>query len=84
VKRTSVGRAKQAFEFRQEQMIAFVITLKAFTVLGPFQGYAMPFGPRVLFWAAFLLAGWVCVIGMLTLVLRHPAFDKWHGGFRTA
>lgn len=86
MKRTFLGRTKQAFWFWhwREQLIAFAITLAAFTVLGPFQSYAMPVGQRALFWALSLMAGWVCVIGMLTLVLRHPAFDEWHGGFRVA
>jgi len=86
VKRTFFRRTKHALEFWhwQEQMIAFAITLTAFTVLGPFQSYALPLGQRALFWALALFAGWACVIAMLTLVLRHPALDEWHGGIRVA
>lgn len=86
MKRRIIDRAKQALGFWhwQEQTIAFAITLTAFTVLGPFQSYAMPLGQRALFWALSLIAGWVCVIVMLTLFLRHPALDEWLGGFRVA
>ncbi len=86
MKRSFFNRAKQALEFWhwQEQMIAFGITLTAFAVLGPFQSYAIPFGQRALYWALSLLAGWVCMIAMLTLVLRHPALDEWHGATRVA
>ncbi len=37
-----IGKQALGFWRWQEQMIAFAITLATFTVLGPFQSYAMP------------------------------------------
>lgn len=68
----------------KEQALAFILTLVAFVILGPFETYALPFAHRITFWFVSLLAGWSFVIGAMTLVMRHPALDDWPGTYRMA
>lgn len=81
---TFVERSKQALEFWhwREQGIALAVTVLAFTVLGPFETSALPFSLRFVYWAICISTGWICVIFLLMLFLRHPKMDEWPGAFR--
>lgn len=84
MKHTLIARAKAALDFWhwREQGLAYLVALAAFTLLGPFSTFDMPLGQRALFWGVTLLAGWASMMVPLMVVLRHPAFDDWHAGFR--
>jgi len=79
VEYTFFTHSKQTLDiFRwKEQAAAFVIVTFIFSVLGPFETYQMAFLPRALYWSLTLLAGWVCNLSILVLLLRNPRFDDW-------
>lgn len=55
-----------------EQAAAFVLALGIFATIGPFGTYAMPYLPRLAYWALALSAGWLSVSLCLSILRRLP------------
>lgn len=84
MKYTIVDRSRRALEFWhwREQGIGLVVTVLAFTVLGPFETSALSLAPRLAYWLICISAGWLSVLLMLMLLLRHPRLDDWPSAVR--
>ena len=66
----------------REQGIALVLTVIAFTMLGPFETSALPLTQRFTYWLICISVGWFSVLLMKTVFLRHPKVDDWPLAFR--
>lgn len=68
----------------RDQFLAYLIALAVFATLGPFGTFSLQFPDRLLYWGLALAVGWGAIIASITLVLRHPDLDDWHGAARAA
>lgn len=84
MKYTFVDRSKRALEFWhwREQGVGLIVTVLAFIVLGPFETAALPLVWRIAYWGICISTGWVSVILLLMLFLRHPLMDEWPSAAR--
>ena len=68
----------------REQGLALALTVFAFTMLGPFGTSALSLGLRVAYWSICIAVGWVSVLLMIIVFLRHPDLDEWPLALRMA
>lgn len=61
----------------QEQLAAFCLAVGLLTLTGPFETYAMKFGPRLAYWSLSLAVGWAAVLTLIFILRRLPLSSAW-------